>query len=562
MSAATTVREVAELVWQRRVTREPYFALREGLPVLSIPADSLEEAEQDSAFAKAQLDALSAVNRAELSADSLLTCEFLEDELGRALHRARDWWRSFPVTPYLAFTLAWYVQRIFQPFQFNSAHDCDRYRALLHDFRGAVHSMRIRLDAQARRGWRVPKPALPGVLTALRGFKQFSVASLPVHPDRLRLLQGAGAGEMCVQIERVVNGSVAPAFDALIAFIEGDYARAAPGDVGMHRYPGGDEAYADWIRHHLTFAMTPRQLHDLGHEEVERLSDAMARIRGELGFNGTEEEYHQQLRASGRMYASSAEEVEAKYRRCISRIEPLLSRGFRVLPKARYDVKRLELSAEAGMSFGHYDPPTPAEPVGFYRYNGSGLDTRSQLTAASIIYHELAPGHHFHLARQMENKSLPDIRRHAIELTVFNEGWAEYAAELAGEWGLYDTPEDRYGRLIHERFVAQRLVTDTGLNAFGWSLDQARDYMLANTLESPAQVASETLRYATDLPAQALAYRVGFLKFMELRKRAMDGLGRRFDMRDFHEAILGEGALPMPVLARHLKRWVRKVAAD
>lgn len=560
MSASHTVRKVAELAWQRRVAREPYYALREGLPVSSIPADSLEEAEQDASFAKAQLYTLSGVNRAELPADQLLTCEFLEDEFGRTLNRVQGWWRSFPVTPYLAFTLAWYVQRIFQPFQFSSAEDCDRYRSLLHDFRGAVHAMQIRLEAQARRGWRVPKPALPGVLTALRGFKQFSLTHLQVDPTRLKQIDRASASETVAQVERVVNGIVGPAFDELIAFIEGDYARAAPSAVGMHRYPEGEEAYEGWIRHHLTFAMTPEQLHAQGREDIARLSDSMAQLRAELGFKGTEQEYNAQLRATGRMYASSPEEVEARYRRYIERMSPLLSRGFRVLPKAPYDVKRLERSAEAGMSFGHYDPPTPSDPVGFYRYNGSGLDTRSQLSAASVIYHELAPGHHFHLARQMENKGLPDIRRHAIELTVFNEGWAEYAAELAGEWGLYDTPDDRYGRFMHERFVAQRLVTDTGLNAFGWTLEQAREYMLANTLESPTQVASETLRYSTDLPAQALAYRVGFLKFMELRRRAENQLGPRFQVRDFHEAILGEGALPLPVLERHLERWAQSVA--
>lgn len=562
MSAATTVREVAEQVWQRRVAREPYFALREGLPVLSIPADSLEEAEQDAAFAKSRLATLADIDRSQLMSDSLLTCEFLEDELGRTLNRPQAWWRSFPVTPYLAFTLAWYVQHIFQPFKFTGAEECDRYRSLLHDFAGAVQSMRTRLDAQARRGWRVPKPALPGVLTALRGFKQFSLTNLAIDPDRLKLLDGARAGEACAQAERIVTGIVRREFDELIAFVEGDYASAAPSGVGLHLYPDGEEAYAEWIRHHLTFEMTPEQLHAKGREEIARLSDAMAGLRAELGFKGTEQEYHEQLRATGRMYAKSPAEVEARYRRCIERMSPLLSRGFRVLPKAPYDVKRLELSAEAGMSFGHYDPPTPAQPIGFYRYNGSGLDTRSQMSAASVIYHELAPGHHFHLARQMENKGLPDIRRHAIELTVFNEGWAEYAAELAGEWGLYDTPDDRYGRLLHERFIAQRLVTDTGLNAFGWSLEQAREYMLATTLESPTQVASETLRYSTDLPAQALAYRVGFLKFMELRQRAADSLGSRFDLRDFHEAILKEGALPMPVLARHLERWARRVAQD
>jgi uncharacterized protein (DUF885 family) len=173
-----------------------------------------------------------------------------------------------------------------------------------------------------------------------------------------------------------------------------------------------------------------------------------------------------------------------------------------------------------------------------------------QLNAAALIFHELAPGHHFHLARQAENAALPAIRREAVTLTVFNEGWAEYASSLGLEMGLYDDPHDQYGRLVHERFIAQRLVVDTGLNAFGWSLQQARDYMKSQTLESDVQVASETLRYSTDLPAQALAYDFGFNYFWKLRRGAQNR--PRFDIRRFHEAILAEGALPFPLLEESL----------
>jgi uncharacterized protein (DUF885 family) len=194
------------------------------------------------------------------------------------------------------------------------------------------------------------------------------------------------------------------------------------------------------------------------------------------------------------------------------------------------------------MTYGYYQPPTVVDPVGRYMYNGSDLDKRSMLTAASLIFHELAPGHHFHLARQAENSELPDLRRESAELSGFNEGWAEYAAGLGWELGLYEDPYDGYGRLVHERFTAQRLVVDTGLAALGWTLDQAREYMRANTTESDTQVATETLRYATDLPGQALAYRLGFLEFHALRERA----GR--DLADFHEFILGNGALPFPVI--------------
>src|SRR5262249_36793742 len=155
------------------------------------------------------------------------------------------------------------------------------------------------------------------------------------------------------------------------------------------------------------------------------------------------------------------------------------------------------------------------------------------------------PGHHFHLARQAENAQLPPIRRESLDITAYVEGWAEYASDLGHEMGLYDDPYDCYGRLVLDRFGAQRLVVDTGLNLLGWSLEQARAYMKANTLESDAQIASETLRYSTDLPGQALTYRLGLLKFRALREHAQRALGSRFDVRTFHDTILAAGALPL-----------------
>jgi uncharacterized protein (DUF885 family) len=285
------------------------------------------------------------------------------------------------------------------------------------------------------------------------------------------------------------------------------------------------------------------------------LTDEMAQARSDMGFRGTEAEFHAQLAADPSLYADTPEQVEALYLRHMAALEPHLPQLFAVLPRAPYGVKRLAPEMEAGMTFGYYQVPTPADPKGYYVYNGSALDQRSLLTAAALILHELAPGHHFHMARQSEDASLPDLRRETMDLGAFNEGWAEYAAGLGWEVGLYDAPLDRYGRLVHERFTAQRLVVDTGLNLLGWSLDKARTYAKANTTDSDVQVATETLRYATDLPGQALAYRLGFLEFTRMRRDVERLQGASFDVREFHEHLLGGGALPFPTLDAHLQRW-------
>jgi len=240
---------------------------------------------------------------------------------------------------------------------------------------------------------------------------------------------------------------------------------------------------------------------------------------------------------------------------------PVFARIVRKAPVAKPTVKRLPLELEAGMTFGYYDPPKKPGEDGVYFYSGNGIPDRMQMNAAPVIFHELVPGHHVHITRQQENEALPALRRNTFNFGTFNEGWAEYSAGLAEEEGLYDNPYDYYGWLSHQRFVAQRLVVDTGLNALGWTLQRAHAYMSANTLEKPEQVTSEVLRYSTDLPAQALCYRMGFLKFRALRAKAKDTLGPKFDLADFHEAILEQGCLPIPVLERSLEEWANERAA-
>jgi uncharacterized protein (DUF885 family) len=356
-------------------------------------------------------------------------------------------------------------------------------------------------------------------------------------------------------VERLVADELEPAFDRLLAVLDDPaYLWAAPQTVGWAQYEGGEEAYREFVRAHTGSDASPERLHRLGREQCLELAERMRELRTVLGFSGAESEFHDRLRTEPRLYARTPEEVEARYRGHLDRLAPRLPQWFAVLPAAPYGLARLDPALEAGMTFGYYELPTPASPVGRYRYNGSNLDRRSLLGSASLIYHELAPGHHFHLARQAENRELPQLRREVAEFGAFNEGWAEYAAGLGWEAGLYEDPWDAYGRLAQERFTAQRLVVDTGLNLGTMSLARARDFMRANTTEADGQIASDLLRYATDLPGQALSYRAGFLEFGRLRARAEADLGAGFDVRAFHEAVLGGGALPFPGLWQRVVR--------
>jgi uncharacterized protein (DUF885 family) len=548
-----TVLQIADRIWQWRLDHDAYLQLRAGLPVTRIAHGTLQEAEEETAFGRQQLSALDKIGAGRLAYDDQLTYAFLRWEMEQASETVEKWWGTFPVTPYMVYVLTLYGQIVFRPFAFNDSADAERYLALMSDYAAAVHAMAERLLLQAERQWRVPQPALPGVVGTLKAIRAGLPSFFEVAPERLRAVGGAFSSRVSASL----HGEIEPAFDRVLRVLDADYSAKAPASVGIGQFPDGEVVYRKLMRQHVTFNMDLETIHQTGLDEVNKLTEAMRQVRSSVGFAGSEAEFQQHIKAVGRLHASSAEQVEERYRYHLKRLEPHIPHLFSRIPKARYDVERLDRALEAGMSYGYYEPPTPAEPRGLYHYNGSGLDTRSQLNAAALIFHELIPGHHFHLARQQENEDLHPLRREgALGMSGYNEGWAEYASELPREIGLYDDPYDWYGRLVHQRFLAQRLVVDTGMNVLGWSLEQGRAYMRETTVESETQIASETLRYSTDLPGQALAYRLGFLKVSGLRAKAQQALGSAFDLRAFHEAVLAPGALPLAVLEPHIDHFI------
>lgn len=559
--AASALAHLADRMWQRRLARETHLRTRLGLPIERLHAGDLEEAEDNASFARIHLPQLDAIPISGLTHADMLTHAFLRDALERALEEPQVWWGQFPVTPYTIMGMSGVLRSVFEAFDFSAQDAADRYSSLVRDYAKWISSLHTKLEQQARRGWRIPVPALCGVRTTLQGIRSRALQVLIMSAQRGQPMSGA-ATRIESEVERLVADEVAPAFDRVLEYLGAAYEQEAPPGVGLSQYPGGEATYRLFVRRHATYSADPEAVHLAGTAAVDSLSASMQTLRASLGFRRDVSEFIQHLKESGRLHARTPEDVEARYRFHMSRMAAVVGAYFSSEPRAPHDVARLDLAMEPGLSFGFYEQPTAAHPVGCYRYNGSGLDSRPQISAAALIFHELVPGHHFHLARQAEDPQLPAIRRESVDITAFVEGWAEYASDLGREMNLYDDPYDLYGRLVLDRFAAQRLVLDTGLNLLGWPLDRARKYMRENTLESDAQIASETLRYSTDLPGQALTYRLGFLKFKELRDRAERTLGARFDVRAYHEAILEAGALPLSVLERHVDWFVARESSS
>jgi uncharacterized protein (DUF885 family) len=509
-SRRESLNDIANAYWQHQLEESVELQVKFGLPTKHLPDVSYAHEKSEAEFAGSILNRLSGIDAARLSEDDRLSIEILRWENQRTVDGLPYFWYRFQITPYALRNLG-----ISQVFTMQRLSDAERSR-LLAEIPRVVDQITEVLRQQRERGVLLPKAEVPYAKKAIEG-----------------LSQSIGGSEA---LQRLADSiSETNTSDA----------------VGLNQYPGGDAAYRFFVRERTTVDLTPDAIHQLGLREVERINAEMQKVRDAIGFKGTQAEFNQFLKTDSRFFAKTPEEVGERLTAYLHKIEPHVPQFFSAVPKARYDVQRLNPSMEGGITFGYYQQPTATDPIGHYYYNGSRLNERNLLFAPALIAHELIPGHHFQIARQEENESLPPFRREHFD-TAYIEGWGEYAAALGSDMNTYADPYDRYGRLMMDMMLSVRLVVDTGMNALGWSRERAAAFMRENTLLSETEIATETLRYAVDMPAQALAYKIGSLKMMELRSNAQQRLGPRFDIRQFHEWILANGSMPLPILERHV----------
>ncbi|MGH6613346.1 DUF885 domain-containing protein [Sphingomonas sp.] len=465
----------------------------------------------------------------------------------------------FAPTAYAGGFLLGSYRTLFASFMFESFGDVDRYLGLVSDFARLVRQFDARTKGQAERGIRMPRAQLDQAIVLMTGLKEASAQMLDVNPSRLAAVGGPAA---CKPILARIADEVDGAFDALLATLnDPDYRRLAPDTVGLSQYPGGAELYAELARMHLTLDMTPEQIHQAGHDRMARVRAQMQGLFDEIGFVGNAPAYLQKIEADPAWRAEGEDAIGAFFRRYIDRIAPHIGDYFAFKPKADHGVAALPAALSGSMTFGYYEPPSPIQEKGRFIFNVQNLSRNALPNIGALNYHELVPGHHFHLASQRENDLLHPLRK-ASFINAYNEGWAEYAATLAGEMGMYIEPEEKFGRMMMDAFLTCRLVVDTGMNALGWSLDQARDYMRENGFMPEAEVCSESIRYSCDIPGQSLAYKLGDTQLLRMRETMRVKLGDRFDIRDFHDVVLKPGALPLPLVAANVEAATERLLAQ
>lgn len=355
-----------------------------------------------------------------------------------------------------------------------------------------------------------------------------------------------------------LTGPFRSGYGVLIAAID-EVAPKSKGNFGVWSLPGGDAYYADRLKGSTTTDLTADQIHDLGLKQVAAIRQEMEAIKREVGFDGTLEQFFDHIRTDPQFKYPNTEAGREDYlkdaRAVIAAAMAAAPRYFSVLPKAALEVRAVEKWREATASTAFYNPPSAdGSRPGIYYVNLVDMNQTQKVQVAGIAAHEGAPGHHFQIARQQELAGIPKFRKFG-GYGAYVEGWGLYSERLANEMGVYKGPYDRFGMLSLQVWRAIRLVLDTGIHSKRWTRDQAIAYFKANSSVSDTDIAREVDRYF-NWPGQATSYMVGQLKIAELRARAERDLGSRFDIREFHEAILSEGALPLSVLEEQVNRYI------
>lgn len=415
-----------------------------------------------------------------------------------------------------------------------------------------------------RTGFTQPRPTAELILARAK-----AAAEAPVDGDPLlrpfRSLPDAIPAERQAAIraraEAIVREKVRPVQREFAGFLEREYLPAARRTLGIRGVPGGEAYYRFAVRDFTTTSLTPEAVFALGESEVARIRAQMEAVKAETGFDGDLPAFIAMLRKDSRFHAASRQDLLEKASEIAKRIDDQLPGWFGTLPRLTYGVRPVPAEIEAAYTTGRYFQGSPDQGVaGGYMVNTYALDQRPLYELPALTAHEAVPGHHLQIALAQELKDLPMFRREG-GVTAFVEGWGLYSEKVAGEMGVYRDPYERFGQLSYEMWRACRLVADTGIHWKGWSREQAEACFRDNTALAPLNITVEVDRYIS-WPGQALAYKLGELKFLELRTRAKARLGERFDIRRFHDAVLLAGPLPLDLLERRVDAWTVREASS
>jgi uncharacterized protein (DUF885 family) len=442
----------------------------------------------------------------------------------------------------------------------NNARDYENYIARLNGFEFYARQHIDLMRTGIQRGFVEPRVVLTGIEQSIQAhivdepnnsllFKPFKKFPKTIsQTDQIRLTEAG---------RKAISQSVVPGYKAFLKFMVDEYIPAARQDIAASSLPNGRAFYEFCVRSETTLDVTPQQVHDIGLAEVNRIKAEMNKLIASRGFENDMNGFVKFLNAGEQASVKTPQQLLKEVSFVAKKTDGQLPKLFKTLPRMPFGIKEVpDYLAPKTASAYYMSPAGDGTRAGFFYINTHDLENRHLYTMTAISLHETVPGHHIQIALQQELKDVPNFRRFS-HFAAFVEGWALYAEHLGLEMDMYDDPNSDFGRLSMEMWRACRLVVDTGIHYLGWSREQAIDFMVENAMMPRREVQVEVDRYIVS-PGQALAYKMGELKIRELRNLAEKQLGDKFDVREFHDYILGNGAVPLDVLENNVKTWIRQ----
>ncbi len=546
--------------WAFRLKEEPLFATSAGQHEYDALLPSVSAADQTrrAEVWRGLLERLQKIDRAKLARADQINYDMFQSMLESKCARVDFKEYYIPFTVDDGFHIAF--ARLPSQAPNNTAQDYENYVKRLRAFPSYVEQHLANMQEGLRRGITMPRVVLQGFEVTIAThvvddpaqsvffapFKKFPAAIPASEHERLRR-----------EGEAAIKEAIVPGYRRLLQFMTEEYIPHARTTIGASDLPNGAAYYAQCIKNFTTLELGAEEIHQIGLQEVARIQAEMLEIIEQTGFAGDFAAFLKFLRTDPRFYAKTPEQLlkEASY--ICKRMDAKLPSLFKRLPRLPYGVAPVPDRLAPKYTAGRYvGPAVGSTEPGYYWVNTYALENRPLYVLEALSLHEAVPGHHMQTALAQEMDNVPNFRR-ALYLSAFGEGWGLYCERLGLEAGFYANPYSNFGRLTYEMWRACRLVVDTGMHAKGWTREQALELMASHTALSLHEVRTETDRYIS-WPGQALAYKLGELKIRELRHKAETELGGKFDLREFHDVILRNGSIPLPVLEEEVEAYIRE----
>ena len=541
--------------WENTLQENPFFASLLGDERFNdqVTSNSVEKFKLDQDYEISFLEKLSQINLSNLTEPQKLNYRLIKTSYEVALDG-----KNFP-NYYMQLNQRGGVQDYYSyadRLEFSEKQDYLDWFERIKGFNQNIENSLENNKEGLKNGYTQPKLVSRAVATQIENMLALEIDKHPyfkAFSSADKVMSEQEANELKESVKEFIVDKLNPSYRKLLTFLRNVYIPNSRNSVGLDGVPNGKAWYEYLAKYHTTTNLTPNEIHEIGLKEVARIRSEMEDIIESVSWQGDFRSFLTFLRTDPQFYYETGEELLEAYRAMSKKIDAYMPSLFNKLPRAPYGVIAIPMETAPYTTTAYYNAPSKGRP-GYYYANLYKPETRPKYEIPVLSVHEAVPGHHHQIALAQELENVPKFRNH-LSFTAFVEGWGLYSEQLGENMGLYEDPYDKFGQLTYDMWRAIRLVVDTGMHYKGWTREEAVDLFLENTAKTPLDINNEVDRYIA-WPGQALAYKIGQLKIMELRDKAKEELGEKFDLKDYHDFILSFGSIPMNILEEKVNEFI------